>query len=154
MTASERPLEPSAGWRDGAAYVFPLRVYYEDTDLSGVVYHAAYLRFLERGRSEFVRSIGLGHDALLQSPEPLTWAVRRMTIAFDKPARIEEALQARTRVIGIGGARIRLAQEIARGAEVLVTAEVEVCVITLDGRARRIPDAMRKTMLTFLEPTS
>ena len=68
---SPRACEPSAGRLDGLTYVFPLRVYYEDTDFSGVVYHASYLRFLERGRSEFLRSIGLGHDGMLKAAEPL-----------------------------------------------------------------------------------
>ena len=142
--------EPSAGWLDGVTYVFPLRVYYEDTDFSGVVYHASYLRFLERGRSEFLRSIGLGHDSMLKAAEPLTWTVRRIAIHYEKPARIEEALQVRTAVAEITGSRMRLRQNIMRGATLLVKADLEVCLITLEGRPRRIPDAVRNKMERFL----
>ena len=144
-------LNPSAGGLDGVTYVFPLRVYYEDTDFSGVVYHASYLRFLERGRSEFLRSIGLGHDNLLKASEPLAWAVRRITIDFDKPARIEEALHVRTSLLELSGARMHLHQDIMRGADLLIKADVEVCVITLDGKPRRIPEMVRDKMRSFMK---
>src|SRR5437868_22805 len=91
--------EPGGGWLEGRAHVFPVRVYYEDTDFSGVVYHANYLRFMERGRSEFLRLVGAGHGGMLGSPEPLVWAVRRMNVDFLKPARMEDALTVRTEVL-------------------------------------------------------
>ena len=99
----QRPCEPSGGWIEGRTHVFPVRVYYEDTDFSGVVYHANYLRFMERGRSEFLRLVGAGHQGMLANAEPLVWAVRRMKIEFLRPARMEEALTVRTERPGIGG---------------------------------------------------
>jgi acyl-CoA thioester hydrolase len=143
--------EPSGGWFEGKAHVFPVRVYYEDTDLSGFVYHASYLRFMERGRSEFLRLAGAGHAGMMEAPEPLVWVVRRMDIGFLKPARIEQALMVHTGVLELGGARMRLDQAVLRGEEALVKAEVEVCIVTLDGRPRRVPDSTRKKLEFFLE---
>jgi acyl-CoA thioester hydrolase len=143
--------EPSGGWFEGTTHVFPVRVYYEDTDFSGVVYHANYLRFMERGRSEFLRLSGAGHQGMLAGAEPLVWAVRRMTTDFRKPARMEEALTLRTMVLELAGARMRLDQAVLRGSDVLVQAEVEVCTITLDGRPRRVPDSTRKKLEFFLK---
>jgi acyl-CoA thioester hydrolase len=116
--------EPASGWLEQKIYVFPVRVYYEDTDFSGVVYHANYLRFMERGRSEFLRACGVGHRTILNEPAPLVWAVRRMTIDFLRPARIEDALSIRTRVVELGGARMLLDQSVVKDAEILVKAAV------------------------------
>src|SRR5258707_1250893 len=104
-------LEPSGGWFEGTTHVFPVRVYYEDTN---------YLRFMERGRSEFLRLAGAGHQDMLAGSEPLVWAVRRMTTDFRKPARMEEALTVRTIVLELAGARMRLDQAVLRGSDVLV----------------------------------
>jgi len=144
--------EPTGGWFEGRTHVFPVRVYYEDTDFSGVVYHANYLRFMERGRSEFLRASGAGHRGMLAAAEPLVWAVRRMDIEFLRPARMEEALTVRTGVLELLGARMRLDQAVLREDAVLVKAEVEVCIITLDGRPRRVPDSTRKKLEFFLQP--
>ena len=143
--------EPAAGWFEGRTHFFPVRVYYEDTDFSGLVYHANYLRFMERGRSEFLRISGAGHQQMFAAGEPLVWAVRRMTIDFVRPARMEEALTIRTGVLELAGARMRLDQRVLRASDVLVRAVVEVCVITLDGRPRRVPDSTRKKLEFFLE---
>jgi len=94
---------PAAGWFEGRSFFFPIRVYYEDTDFSGVVYHASYLRFMERGRSEFLRAAGFPHDRLLKSEEPHFWVVRRMKIEFLRPARVDEALAVRSQVLELGG---------------------------------------------------
>jgi len=143
--------EPTGGWFEGKTHVFPIRVYYEDTDLSGFVYHASYLRFMERGRSEFLRIAGAGHAGMMEAPEPLVWVVRRMDIGFLRPAKIEQALTVRTSVLELGGARMRLNQAVIRGPEPLVKAEVEVCIVTLDGRPRRMPDSTRKKLEFFFE---
>jgi acyl-CoA thioester hydrolase len=145
------PPEPASGCFDGQAFVFPLRVYYEDTDFSGVVYHASYLRFMERGRSEFLRAAGAPHQAMLGGEPPLFWAVHRMAIDFAKPARVDEALQVRTRALELAGARLKLDQAVCRAAEILVKAEVEVCVVTGDGRPRRVPEAVRRKLQTFVQ---
>jgi acyl-CoA thioester hydrolase len=144
-------IEPGGGQIEGKTHVFPLRVYYEDTDFSGFVYHASYLRFMERGRSEFLRVCGIGHQELLQFAEPLFWTVRSIAIKFIRPARIEEALSVRTSVAELTGARMLLEQWISRGEEEMTRAEVEVCLISAAGRPRRIPDAIRQCMEFYIE---
>lgn len=132
-------------------HVFPIRVYYEDTDFSGFVYHASYLKFIERGRSEFLRICGIGHRDLLNAAEPLFWTVRRIEITFLSPARIEDSLTACTGIADITGARLFLDQWIERNGEKLVTASVEVCLINTKGRPRRVPDAIRKQMEFYIQ---
>ena len=141
--------EPNPGWFEALTYVFPVRVYYEDTDFSGAVYHASYLRFMERGRSEFLRAAGVPHEAILKSDDPHFWVVRRMKIEFLRPARVDEPLVVRTKVLELGGARMRLDQAVCRGTEVLASAEVEVCIIGRDGKLRRVPAAMRRSLETY-----
>lgn len=119
-----------------------LRVYYEDTDFSGVVYHASYLRFLERGRTELLRAIGIHQQALHAGAAPVAFAVRRMTLEFLRPARMDDWLNVETRVTEVGGARAGLAQRICRGDDVLLEAQVEVVAIA-NGRAARLPPELR-----------
>src|ERR1700709_2251409 len=83
---------PSAGWMDGCEHVLPVRTYYEDTDFTGVVYHGAYVRFFERGRTDFLRLAGVNHAALLQRPDPLAFTVTRLAVDFRRAARIDDAL--------------------------------------------------------------
>jgi acyl-CoA thioester hydrolase len=117
------------------------RVYYADTDFSGVVYHARYLEFLERGRSDYLRLAGVRHTELLQGHrgEKIVWIVRRMEIDFVRPARMDDVLVIDTRTERISGARIFMAQEIRRGDEVLITAKVEAAIIGENGRPKRFP---------------
>jgi acyl-CoA thioester hydrolase len=134
--------DPSTGLGgrlEGGAHILPVRVYFEDTDFSGVVYHGSYVRFLERGRTEFLRALGIGHDALDKGAhgERLAFAVRRMAIEFLKPARIDEVVEVETRPREVTGARGILAQAIRRGSDVLVTAEATVALISDEGKARR-----------------
>ncbi len=137
--------EPSA-WPDlagrlvGDGHHLPVRVYYEDTDFSGVVYHAAYLKFLERGRTDFLRLRGVSHVALGEAG--LAFAVRRMTLDFAKAARIDDALLVETRVAALRGASVVLDQAVRRGAALLVGAEVSVALIDRDGRPRRLTPAI------------
>jgi acyl-CoA thioester hydrolase len=117
------------------------RVYYADTDFSGVVYHARYLEFLERGRSDYLRLAGVRHTELLegQRGEKIVWIVRRMEIDFIKPARMDDVLTIDTRTEKISGARIFMAQEIRRGDEALIAAKVEAAIIGENGRPKRFP---------------
>jgi len=144
------PRAPASGWFEEKTFVFPICVYYEDTDLSGVVYHATYLRFMERGRSEFLRSAGLRHQGMLEADEPLVWAVRRVSIDYLKPARVDEALEVHTKVRNLSGARMWLDQEIRRGDDILTGADVEACVITLRGNPRRIPRNVAEKLAEFM----
>lgn len=117
------------------------RVYYADTDFSGVVYHARYLEFLERGRSDFLRLSGVHHTELAHGKhgERIAWVVRRMEIDFRAPARIDDIVTVETRVTGVSGARIFMAQRLLRGDAVLVEAKVEAAIIGESGRPRRFP---------------
>ncbi len=120
---------------------FPLRVYYEDTDFSGVVYHASYLRFFERGRTEFIRSCGIDQQALHRETG-VYFVVRRMAVDWLKPALMDDELVVETKAVKFGGASMELSQRILRGNEVLTTAEVLV-VILKEGRPTRLPNSIR-----------
>jgi acyl-CoA thioester hydrolase len=126
-------------------HLLPVRIYFEDTDFSGVVYHASYLRFMERGRSDYVRLIGVGHTDLASGAhgEPLAFAVRRIHIDYYKPARIDELIEVETRTLEMRGASIVLRQTIRRDGEKLVEADVTVVLVSREGRARRLPDSLR-----------
>jgi acyl-CoA thioester hydrolase len=117
------------------------RVYYADTDFSGVVYHARYLEFLERGRSDFLRLAGVHHTELADGKhgERIVWVVRRMEIDFVAPARIDDILTIETRAERISGARIFMAQQLRRGEDLLVRAKVEAAIVGESGRPRRFP---------------
>ena len=117
------------------------RVYFADTDFSGVVYHARYLEFLERGRSDFLRLAGIHHTELADGKhgEKIVWVVRRMEIDFRAPARIDDILTIDTRTEAISGARIFMAQQIKRGDDVLIDAKVEAAIIGAIGRPKRFP---------------
>jgi acyl-CoA thioester hydrolase len=135
---------------DGKVHVLPLRLYYEDTDLSGMVYHANYLRFMERGRTEFFRLAGVTAMANLESAEPTAWAIRSANLSFLRPARIDDAIEVHTVLTGIGGARLAAIQRIRADGNLLVEGRIEACVITLTGRPRRIPPAIRDMLVPFL----
>lgn len=117
------------------------RVYYADTDFSGVVYHARYLEFLERGRSDFLRLAGVHHTELAAGSlgEHIAWVVRRMEIDFVAPARIDDILVIRTRAEEISGARIVMAQTLSRGGDLLIKARVQAAIVGETGRPRRFP---------------
>ncbi len=108
------------GTLEGGIHHLPVRVYFEDTDLSGIVYHANYLRFAERGRSDFLRAIGVNHADLAAAEEPIYWTLRRITVDYAKPARIDDLLDVRTVCDSFSGARLDMAQAIWRGAAGLV----------------------------------
>ena len=119
---------------------FSVRVYYEDTDFSGVVYHANYLRYLERGRTEMLRVRGIGQADLFANggAGSFGFAVVGMEIAFRRPARMDDVLEVETEILSIGGATLRLRQALLRDAEVLVEAKVRIATLS-GGRAARLP---------------
>lgn len=120
------------------------RVYFEDTDFSGRVYHARYLHFMERGRSDYLRLLGIHHHALAE--EGLGFAVTRMEIEFLRPASIDDVLVIKTAFEETGGARIVLRQEIFRGDDRLIAAIVSVALIGAKGRAVRLPSNIIKAL--------
>lgn len=144
--------EPSAGRFEGRVHRLPVRIYYEDTDFTGLVYHANYLRFFERGRSDFLRLAGVSHSDMLGAHEPLGFAVNRISLDFLKPARIDDALTAETAFDTIQGPRMFITQRLKRGAETLVEARVEACCISLTGRPRKPPAMLLERLKPFLEP--
>ena len=141
MSEEEALAAGLSGELTAAGHRLLARVYYADTDFSGVVYHARYLEFLERGRSDYLRLAGVRHTELLegQRGEKIVWIVRRMEIDFVRPARMDDVLVIDTRTERISGARIFMAQEIRRGEEVLITAKVEAAIIGENGRPKRFP---------------
>ncbi len=141
---------PTAGRFDGRAHLLPVRVYYEDTDFSGIVYHANYLRYFERGRSDFLRLAGVHHAELAAAPELMGFAVNRMEIEFLKAARIDDALVVETVFETIQGPRIFVAQTLRRDAEIFVRAQVQVCCISLTGRPRKPPALLLVRLKPFL----
>jgi acyl-CoA thioester hydrolase len=145
---------PNAGRFEGRFHILPVRIYYEDTDFTGLVYHANYLRYCERGRSDFLRLAGVHHSVLLNAEEPLGFAVNKLTLEFIKPARIDDALIVRSSFETIRGPRMFIAQQIERGGEILVKAEVQVCCISLTGRPRRPPPVLLEGLKPFLEPSA
>ena len=133
---------PSAGWFEGREHVLPVRVYYEDTDFTGVVYHANYLRYFERGRSDFLRMAGVSHTDLLAHHEPTAFVVTRMEIDFKKPARIDDALLVRTTYDEARGPRLAISQRITRGDDLIAAAAVSAACISMDGRPRKPPPGL------------
>lgn len=134
--------------RDGR-HTMPVRVYYEDTDFSGVVYHANYLRFMERGRTNYLRLLGVDHGELWQQAQSeapgFAFVVRSMQVEFLKPARMDDVLTVMTAPEDVKGASIWLSQRVMRGDEVLIEARVKVACVA-GGRARPIPKALRLAM--------
>lgn len=125
-----------------------VRVYYEDTDFSGVVYHANYLRFFERGRTELLRDLGVHQSALhegMNGDAPAAFAVRHMEVDFLSPALMDDALVVETSVAALGGASVTMRQEIRREGAVLVRAVVRIALVQA-GRARRLPAELRQRL--------
>ncbi len=144
------PNHPPQGEIIEGVHHLPIRVYYEDTDFSGIVYHASYLRFMERGRTEFLRACGLSHSALLDDPSPLVFAVRQMQIGFVAPARIDDALVVKTAFTAARGARLEARQEVFLRDDLLIEAEVQIACLSPAGRPKRLPKALIDRMMTFL----
>ncbi len=151
MTQDDRGPEAGdglAGRLTEGGHRLDVRVYFEDTDFSGVVYHARYLHFLERGRTDYLRLHGIGHRELMDGRfgEPMAFAVRHMEIDFLVPARIDDVLSVETRTRLLGGARVLLDQSISRDGTTLVTASVKVAVISPEGKPRRMPPAVAERL--------
>lgn len=143
---------PSAGRIVGREHRLAVRVYYEDTDFTGVVYHANYARYFERGRSDFLRVAGIGHAALLERADPAAFTVTRLTLEFKRAARIDDALIVRTTYDAVKGPRLFISQRITRGEELIATAGVEAACIDLRGRARKPPPELVEALAPLFGP--
>ncbi len=135
-------MDPTPG---ADAHRLPLRVYYEDTDFSGFVYHASYLRFMERGRTELLRGLAGDQSELHAEGAGLVFVVRKMNLDYLKPARMDDLIEVHTRSSELRGASLHLAQEVRRGEEILVRADVVVACVR-NGRAIRLPDSLRRAL--------
>lgn len=144
---------PSSGWidRDADEHVFALRVYYEDTDAAGIVYYVNYLKFAERARTEMLRLGGRGQDNLWRE-EGVGFAVRSAQIEYFRPARLDDALTLRTRVIDVGGASLRLGQRLFREDLLLADMTFRLAVIDRDGRPARLPPDIRASLAPHARP--
>ena len=140
LPRGERETWPNlAGRIEGETHVLPIRVYFEDTDFAGHVYHANYLKFCERGRSDFIRLLGIDHHSLAnpEEGEPSFFVVRHIEIDYLKPASVDEVLEVVTRCATIGGASLVLAQEVRRGDVVVARAKVTVVLVSPAGKPQR-----------------
>lgn len=146
---SETISEAIAGALHADGHRLLARVYYADTDFSGVVYHGRYLEFFERGRTDFLRLKGVHHTELAAGAlgEELVWAVRRMEIDFKSPAKIDDLLVIETKVADVRGARIHMQQTISCEGRLLCAAMVEAVMITKQGKPRRFPAQWREAFL-------
>jgi acyl-CoA thioester hydrolase len=136
---------PTSGRIEDGVHVLPLRVYYEDTDAQGIVYYANWMRFLERGRTELLRLLGLQHSSLRED-KGLNWVVRRCTIDYLKPARLDECIDIVTSCGELRGASLEMIQKARRGEELLVHAELLVACMGEDGRPVRLPPHVRTAL--------
>jgi acyl-CoA thioester hydrolase len=138
------------GFLEGKVHVLPISIYYEDTDLSGFVYHANYLRYMERGRTEFFRLAGISKMAGLDEEEPTAWTLRSIHVDYLRPARLDDIIHVRSRLIGLSGARMQALQRITLGETLLVEGRIEACITTLTGKPRRLPRNIQQTLAPFL----
>src|SRR5271156_2314554 len=142
---AKRPSRRTHRGDPASCHSFPLRVYYEDTDAAGMVYHANYLKFAERGRSEMLRSFGFPHRKLA-AEDGVGFAVRRCSVDYLAPARLEDALTVDTTLAGIGAATLTGRQQIRRDGQLLVDIDMLVACIGRDARPRRLPSALRAAL--------
>ncbi len=137
--------EAAAGAIADGVHILPLRVYYEDTDTSGVVYYANYLRFIERGRTDMLRLLGVSHRALDDSAG-IAVTVRRCEIDYLAPARLDDEIEVHTAIAAVGGATIEARQSVLRGKDELARGRLRLACVGLDGRPRRVPAAVRTAL--------
>ena len=138
----------TSGVIDGGVHVFPVRVYYDDTDAAGIVYYANYLRMAERARTEMLRLIGAEHTALARG-DGVSIMVSRCEVDYLQPARLDDDLRIRTRITALGGATMRAEQIIRRAGADLARLTVRLACIGPTGRAARFPTALRAALARF-----
>lgn len=132
-----------------------VRVYYEDTDFTGMVYHANYLRFFERGRSDFLRDAGVSHQNLLDRPDPAAFTLLRTEVDYKRAAKVDDLLRIGTRMIGTKGARMIFEQTCWRDDDVIADAVITAVMIHADGRPRRPIPAVTAMLQEYLyRPTN
>ena len=152
MSANDGTWPDIAGRIEGRRHVLPVRVYFEDTDFSGLVYHANFLKFIERGRSDFIRLLGIHHNELARGDggmgdgEPAVFVVRRMELDYLRPAHIDDVLEVVSELDKLGGASLTLKQEIHREGRAIFRALVTIVLISKAGKPQRMSEVMRKAL--------
>jgi acyl-CoA thioester hydrolase len=139
---------------EGQRHILPVRVYFEDTDAGGVVYHASFVRYAERGRTDFLRLLGTDARRLIDgtdSVEPAAFVVRRMSFDYARPGRMDDLLEVETRVKELGAASVTLDQTVSRDGVRLVSAEVVVVLVAISGKPLRLSGAVRKAFEAYVE---
>ncbi|WP_417488604.1 YbgC/FadM family acyl-CoA thioesterase [Maricaulis sp.] len=147
---SENMIPTSGAFGVDRIHRLPVRVYYEDTDFSGVVYHARYLHFFERGRTDSLRCLGVSHTELATQADPLALAVRRMNVEFVRAAKVDDALVVETIYRPQQGARLMLDQVLRRDGEIIATAAVQAVCMDPSGCAKRPPKSMAQAWLPYV----
>lgn len=142
--------EPSSGFFEGKKHLLPVRVYFEDTDAGGMVYHANYIRYFERGRTDFLRATGLPHSDIMFGDDPYIWVVKDLSIDYKSSAKLDDALVVETRLIKLGGASITMAQRVLCGDVVRAQGVVRAAVVSDQGRPRRFPAVVHDKMAEYL----
>ena len=138
----------AAGTIEGSVHVFPVRVYFEDTDAGGIVYYANYLRFAERARTEMLRHLGIESSRLVDDLG-LAFAVKQCSMDFIKPAKLDDLLTLETRLLGVGGASLTAEQKVSRDGTDLVRMELKLACMSLEGRPARLPADIRNRLEDF-----
>jgi acyl-CoA thioester hydrolase len=141
-----------AGRIEGETHVLPIRVYFEDTDCAGVVYHANFLKFCERARSDFIRLLGIEHQGLANPAqgEPAVFVVRRVEIDYLKPGRLDDVLEVVTSCAEIGNASLKLAQDVRRDGTLIARALVSVVLVSRSGKPQRLGALVRDALQRFV----
>ena len=143
----------AAGTTEAGVHSMTLRVYYEDTDAGGMVYYANYLKFAERARTEWLRALGFENSGLAENAGA-SWVVRRCEIDYLRPARLDDEVEVRTRVVALGGASADLEQTVLRGAVDLARLLLRLAFVTPAGKPRRLPATLRAAMQNVIQPLS
>lgn len=151
--AAPAPAAPS-GAVDPAAgeHVFPVRVYYEDTDAAGIVYYVNYLKFAERARTEMLRLLGREQQRMMDA-DGVAFAVKSARVEYFRPARLDDALAVRTGLIEVAGASLKVRQRIFRGGELLADMQIRLAVMDKSGRPTRLPADIRAALAPSAEPS-
>ncbi len=147
------PSPPTSGSIDDAAreHVFPVRVYYEDTDAAGIVYYVNYLKFAERARTEMLRLLGRQQQAMMEK-DGVAFAVKSARIEYFRPARLDDALEVRTGLVEVAGASLKVRQRIFRSGELLADMLIRLAVMDRHGRPTRLPADIRAALAPHADP--
>jgi len=148
-STSDNHPHPILGWFEGRVHTYPIHIFYEDTDFSGVVYHANYLRFFERARSSFLNLLNIRH-ADLWDKHGIVFTVKTIHLDYKIPARVDDHLIVKTTYDQLKGARLMISQTCNRGSEVLVSASCQAACITAQGRPIRAPKFLREKLTDYL----